>query len=84
MVEAFACKRGIVAGLGEHEAALDDGLRVPGEAFGRPVTGNAAVAARGLDIGLECGGVTEDAAGASLNNFAVSPRKISPPRASAP
>lgn len=68
MIEAFTRQFGIVARLGQDEAALDDGLGVPRQAFGCPVAGNAVLAPRRLDIGLQRGGMAENAVPAGIAN----------------
>ena len=68
MIEAFPGELGVVPGLGQDETALNDGLRVAREAFGCPVARNAAVPPRGLDVGLQGGGMAEDASCAGVAN----------------
>jgi len=68
MVETFPRKLRIVPRLRQDEPALNDGLRVPREAFRRPITGDTAVPSCRLDVGLECCRMAEDASATGIAN----------------
>ena len=68
MIEALARQLRIVCGLGKHERALDDRLRVPRQAARRPVARNDPIPHGRGDIRLERRGMAEDAVGTGVAN----------------
>ena len=69
MIKALARKRRIVGGFRQDEPALENGLRVTGEAFGRPVAAYASRLPRRFDVGLQRCGMAEDAAATRIANL---------------
>jgi len=69
MIKAFARKRRIVGGFRQDEPALENGLRVTSEAFGRPVAAYASRLPRRFDVGLQRCGMAEDAAATGIANL---------------